>query len=609
MYLFILARSMVSFKRSLPCDGSRFASQEGSDLHICKKGLLTSNQSSAVVTFQDDKALQPEPEVAPANVMPAEASHGLKEVQQAVQVASEQVESRGAEEVLKVLMEKVVEAALRQVEGRGEVRRGEAAVQEAVTENVLGAEEEGAYVKTEVKKKEVEGEYMEAKGEDTVVGKQTAEVQRGIFRDVAEEGKGVIKWEGEITAASMEETTTGIENEERQGVLEVSDESLDTDVSHKVVKESIVALEEIVQDLTINETEVGDRNEQVVLSKRKGEYESNLKQAGETPAVVKVAQGGDLAQTENARGKEEETQIDEKEREVMIKPDNYATKHTVVVEEEEVENLVDHAEGAEVDKKQDHTVMEGGVAKEKQAERTDVTETAEEEKDEESEISEILVNEGSDQQAGEEEETQVALETSDGIKTQDQEMLVISAPVPKDSAEASMEQSLENQAPTTGPSLTGVEKGENTLGDVKFNHGNEIITPTNDLLPHSHVVANPTLDDFVRKVLTGHPQAEGHEPGETNELIEEIARTRETSELGLQAWKIGAISAAVFLVLETAVIFYVLKCRKKNSTPALQRECEEGCVEPEEATGGDCSDDTLPADMNMDMDTEQYVYI
>lgn len=42
------------------------------------------------------------------------------------------------------------------------------------------------------------------------------------------------------------------------------------------------------------------------------------------------------------------------------------------------------------------------------------------------------------------------------------------------------------------------------------------------------------------------------------------------------------------------------------STPALQRACEEGCVEPEEATGGDCSDDTLPADNG---DTEQYVHI
>lgn len=43
-----------------------------------------------------------------------------------------------------------------------------------------------------------------------------------------------------------------------------------------------------------------------------------------------------------------------------------------------------------------------------------------------------------------------------------------------------------------------------------------------------------------------------------------------------------------------------------RSASALQRTCEEGCVEPEEATGGDCSEDTLPANSG---DTEQYVHI
>ncbi len=42
------------------------------------------------------------------------------------------------------------------------------------------------------------------------------------------------------------------------------------------------------------------------------------------------------------------------------------------------------------------------------------------------------------------------------------------------------------------------------------------------------------------------------------------------------------------------------------SIPALQRACEEGCVEPEAATGGDCSDDTVPAGNG---DTQQYVHM
>lgn len=104
-------------------------------------------------------------------------------------------------------------------------------------------------------------------------------------------------------------------------------------------------------------------------------------------------------------------------------------------------------------------------------------------------------------------------------------MLVISVPEPEDGAEAFIEQSPENQTPTPGPSPGGVETGENTLGGEKSNHGNEIITPTDDLLPHDPVVAQPTLDHFVKDVLPVPAQAEGEEPGEANELVEDTART------------------------------------------------------------------------------------
>ena len=101
------------------------------------------------------------------------------------------------------------------------------------------------------------------------------------------------------------------------------------------------------------------------------------------------------------------------------------------------------------------------------------------------------------------------------------EILVISAPEP----EASVEQSTENQAPTPSPSLGGGETGENTLGDEKFNHGNEIITPTDDILPHNPDDPQPTLDNTVKDVLTEPPQAEVEEPGQTNELVEDSTRT------------------------------------------------------------------------------------
>lgn len=101
-------------------------------------------------------------------------------------------------------------------------------------------------------------------------------------------------------------------------------------------------------------------------------------------------------------------------------------------------------------------------------------------------------------------------------------MLLISAPDPEDGADAPIEQCTENQAPTTSPSLGGIEDEENTLGE-KFSDGNEIITPTDDLLPHDPVVAQPTLDNFVQDVLDEHPQAIGEEPVEANELVEDTA--------------------------------------------------------------------------------------
>lgn len=100
---------------------------------------------------------------------------------------------------------------------------------------------------------------------------------------------------------------------------------------------------------------------------------------------------------------------------------------------------------------------------------------------------------------------------------------MISAPEPLDGDEASIEQSPENQAPTPRPSLGGVETEENTLGDEKSNNGNEIITPTDDILPHEPVVAQPTLDNFVKDFPAEPPQAEGEEPGEANELVEDTA--------------------------------------------------------------------------------------
>lgn len=101
------------------------------------------------------------------------------------------------------------------------------------------------------------------------------------------------------------------------------------------------------------------------------------------------------------------------------------------------------------------------------------------------------------------------------------EVLLNSAPEPEE-PDASIEQSLKNQAPTTSLSLGGGDPEENTLGE-EFSDGNEIITPTDDLLTHDPVAAQPTLDNLMKDVQVEHPEVIGEEPGEAKELVEDTA--------------------------------------------------------------------------------------
>ncbi|XP_051802515.1 neurofilament medium polypeptide [Acanthochromis polyacanthus] len=593
-----------------------------------KKDLSISIQSSTAVAHQDGQRLPQDPELPPAEVVPVVSPPSLKEVQQAVREASEQVEGRGAEEVLKELLERVVEAALGQAEAGNEAKAN--VVQEAVEEDSLGTESKESEAEAEVLEEAVENENMGDKEEDTGVKEKQEVAEADALEDVAEEGKGVVEAEGETAAGSVEKTTAGVETgvREAEGV-EVIDESQGSE--EEVVEGAVAALEETGGDFAI-EKAGEDSEDELVLSEEKGAGETEIQEAEEAPAAVEMAVIGqtdqetveesepwlgeaDVEQIGHDGAREEapgdETQVDETEGEEIVVPsDNYEIEATQSVVEEPVEgeekeeNIVKDPEGLEGE---DGYLVEGGTAEEKEAEGADVGEVTGDEIEGESVIKEesvALVNEESVQKAGEEEQT--AVETSNGGEKEDEEVPVISGPEPGDGEEAFVEQSPENQAPSPNPSVSEVEPGENTPDEEKSDHGNEIITTTDDLLPQEPAVAQPTLDHFVNGVLGEQPEAQGEEPGEANELVEDTAGTIETNELGLEAWKIGAISAAVFLVLETVVIIiYILKCRNKNSTPARQRACEEGCVEPEAATGGDCSDDTLPAGNG---DTQQYVH-
>ncbi|KAK9980786.1 hypothetical protein ABG768_000373 [Culter alburnus] len=66
--------------------------------------------------------------------------------------------------------------------------------------------------------------------------------------------------------------------------------------------------------------------------------------------------------------------------------------------------------------------------------------------------------------------------------------------------------------------------------------------------------------------------------GDTDAPMEEHVESTQTKAIGQEAWKIGAIAAAFFLILQTAVtVVYILKCRRKpNSGVAPKNLCAGG---------------------------------
>ncbi|RXN25518.1 putative serine threonine- kinase kinX [Labeo rohita] len=65
--------------------------------------------------------------------------------------------------------------------------------------------------------------------------------------------------------------------------------------------------------------------------------------------------------------------------------------------------------------------------------------------------------------------------------------------------------------------------------------------------------------------------------GDTEAPVEEHVDSTQTKAIGQEAWKIGAIAAAFFLILQTAVtIVYILKCRRKPNSIASKNLCAGG---------------------------------
>ncbi|XP_023685527.1 uncharacterized protein [Paramormyrops kingsleyae] len=122
-------------------------------------------------------------------------------------------------------------------------------------------------------------------------------------------------------------------------------------------------------------------------------------------------------------------------------------------------------------------------------------------------------------------------------------------------------------------------------GDIAedTNNFSEMVTPDTGLLNLEQTQTMPTLDDSLEDVASTTPSLLNEDEDLSHELLED---TTDGSALGIETWKIGTISAAIFLFLEAAVIVvYCLKYRKRTSRQTMSN-LESGRTPKRESTGG-----------------------
>ncbi|PWA32680.1 hypothetical protein CCH79_00012401 [Gambusia affinis] len=544
--------------------------------HSTSEGMSAPIQYPTEAAYQDGQTFPQEPELPIAEIVPLVSTPSLKDVQQAMQEASEQVKGRGAEEVIKELLERVVEAALGQVEAA--IQAKDIAVEKEGVEEVAQVESE-AEEESETLKPPQEGTNRTLEKRDNGFEKSEVEARVDTFINVAGGGKEVVKEEGEKVAGSVEETT------DRAAVsLEVTGESL---LETILTQEDVDGpLEETEGDLEAGKT---DSEEQVVLIVLKNATERETQDGEETPATVEVAVGVqpeqekeeeskaglgvvDEEQTENSRRKEaallEISQTDHTDGEKALPhPNDHVIQIKPVfgelIKEEKAGRREENMD--ELEKPDDN----GLVEREKtEAEGTDLRTVKVEAKYGEVVIKEgsvALVVEGGDNA---EEEEQIALEDSEDNK--EDQALVIPGPQSEESRKDSTEKRPENQPSTTNPSFGAGTTEYNTLTEVKSNHQSRTITSNPGFLPHNHGRIQPTLDKFENNIFAEYHQEKGEKPNGIRDSVEVTPGKTDKNEQGLETWKTGAIFTAVFLVLETVVIvIYVLKCRNKKRITRL----------------------------------------
>lgn len=371
-------------------------------------GLSSSVQPSTVGTLPEDQAMLQEAELPSAEVVPVVSPPSLEEVHQAVQEASEQVEGRGAEEVLKELLERVVEAALGQVEGGG---GADARDDEAGEEETLGAGEEESEVDTEEAE---EGQVVAVSDSGEEEEEEEEDVE--AHEDAPETEEGAPGGEAEAAAEPLEANvadvgTGGSETEEVQLLSEPLDD---------VVEGTAAALEEAA---TAEETGSDTVEQQVEPLGAREEVETN--DGEQTPLDIEEAVGSD-----SEVGAEEVSQASptpEEEAEegdaTVASPDNGEVEsvQTVaggLVEAEEETNTVGAMAEQEEQDVQNILVGEGGVPEVAEAEDMSRTETEEggESVVEDESVASIHEEHGGQQEEGE----QAAVDASQDNPEEDQ---------------------------------------------------------------------------------------------------------------------------------------------------------------------------------------------
>ncbi|CAL8289691.1 unnamed protein product [Arctogadus glacialis] len=567
-------------------------------------GLASSTAALPHNVLSQPQGPQPSPGTAAA---PAVAAPSMKEVEQAVQEASEQVEGGGAEEVLKGLLERVVEAALGEAGGAEGEQQGAAAA--AVAAGGAGEGEAEAAADGGVGGTVEQASEGEGTGLDGGLGAATGGLD-GEEQQEAETGESDAETAGAETDAVGADGGTGSESEEatEAGVEELDETAVATPTAASEDTPPVV--------LVVEPTDILEKMEKQV-------EEMIIKAGGEEVLKPSIeGAGGDSTKEGTERGGASEEQLGATEEQTGGETEGgagelgggeAAQQPGGDVEAKEESSHVHGAVGVQLPPGGD-----GGEDSERVGEQEQEGATENEADEQEVEAGGLEVNGGLAGAVGEEENGEggagawgngavgpgedegVALNRSSQTgQTKEQDVLALS-PGASEHGAGDQAPPVQEQDSLPRPTLVWGETGSENVDREDpllqgTNHTNEIPT-TDHLFTHGPAVATEAYQDLMEQALATPPETEEAEPGEANELVTDAAGPSEGGLLGVEAWKIGGIAAAVIVGLETLlIVVYILKCRTGAKSAPVPGACEKGHVEPETPTGGDCIDDYLPA--------------